>query len=335
MGKWIRWVVLGAVVLWGATADARVLIKSRHPYWSAIVVDADTGRVLWEQNADAVGYPASCIKLMNLLLAVERMERGELAADDPVRVTRESAEIGGSQVYLREGEVLTLDELLNAMIIKSANDAATAVGVHLAGSKAAFVALMNRRAQELGLAATKFTSCHGLPPSPGTAANPDQSTARDLARLGREVVRHPLALRYTSARKGSIRDGAFQLQTHNYLLNTCEGCDGLKTGFFNAAGFSIVATARRNGRRVIAVVMGSPERKVRDRVAQELIEKGFQRLSELPAATPRATPLSGPVRPPWWADRSRLVRTAGIILIAAGLAIVGLSLLHARSGRCS
>ena len=352
--------------------QARVFIKSRQPYLGAIIVEAGTGRVLWEQNADAVGYPASCIKLMNLLLAVERMEAGTLRAAQPVTVTAEAAAIGGSQVYLKRGEVMPLHDLLCAMAIKSANDAATSVAITVGGSKQGCIDLMNQRAAELGMRSTCFTSVHGLPPSSGSRTDPDTSTARDLARLGCAVVKHPLALKYTAAKQGSLRGGAFQLRTHNYLLYSCPGCDGLKTGFFGAAGFSIVATAERNGQRLIAVVLGSRDRRTRDRIAQSLVEQGFGILATLPPpvaatgatnAAPTGVPdvaitdvtnaaltnvslpeasaveededLPAAESPATAPDRQRIYRLVGLALVGLGLLIVALSLLSSSAKRRS
>ena len=146
------------------SAAVAVEIKCRTPYLGAIVVDAATGKVLFEDNADAKGYPASVTKLMVLLVILDAVDSRHLTLDEPVTVTAESAKIGGSQVYLKEGEVFSVDELLYALIVQSANDAATALAIHYAGSKDAFVGLMNRRAREIGMTSTVFHSVHGLPP---------------------------------------------------------------------------------------------------------------------------------------------------------------------------
>jgi D-alanyl-D-alanine carboxypeptidase (penicillin-binding protein 5/6) len=167
-------------------------------------------------------------------------------------------------------------------MIHSANDAAMALAIHVGGSKDAFVELMNRRAADLGMRATHFTSPHGLPPSRGQS--PDVTTARDVARLARDVVRDPLALHYSSTVYHAIRDGKFDLRSHNKLLRDYDGCDGLKTGYYSRAGFSIAATATRNSTRVIAVVMGSRSSSVRDRNAARLLTLGFDRAPEVVAA---------------------------------------------------
>ena len=249
---------------------------SRSPYLGAIVVDAASGEVLFEDRADAPAYPASIVKLMGLLLAREAIDRGAASLADTVTVSAEAERMGGSQVYLAKGETFPLDDLLSAMMIQSANDAAVAVAEHLAGSKEAFTRKMNEKAAALGLAATTFHSVHGLPPGPGQS--PDVSTARDLARLGVAACRHPEVIAYASTRERGFRDGAFILRTHNGLLRTLEGCDGLKTGYFQLAGFSVVATAQRNGTRLVAAVVGCREKAVRDTETARLINEAFARL---------------------------------------------------------
>ena len=252
---------------------------SKSPYAGAIVIDAATGNVLFEDNADSRVYPASVVKLMVLLVILEAIDSGHLALTEPIAVTAEAAKMGGSQVYLKEHEVFPVEELLYALIVQSANDAATALAIHYAGSKEAFVDLMNQRARKLGMKDTVFHSVHGLPPSKGQL--PDVSTPRDIARLGQELIKRPDALKYTSTKERPFRPEAaqpFVMRSHNHLIGNVEGCDGLKTGYFTAAGFSIAATAQKKGQRAIAVVMGSLDRKVRDAKAREILTKGLMGL---------------------------------------------------------
>ena len=262
---------------------------SKDPYLGAIVTDADTGKVLFEDNADAKGYPASVVKLMDLLILLEAIESNRLHLQDPVTVTAEASRIGGSQVFLKENEVFPIEELLYSVIVQSANDATTALALHFAGSKEAFVEVMNKRAREIGMKDTVFHSVHGLPP--GKDQLPDVSTPRDLAILCRELLlKHPEILLYTSTRERPFRADApepFIMRSHNHLLKTMEGCDGLKTGYFRQAGFSIAATAKKGGVRAIAIVLGSSDRKVRDAKARELLSKG---LMELAANAPNPAP---------------------------------------------
>jgi serine-type D-Ala-D-Ala carboxypeptidase (penicillin-binding protein 5/6) len=269
-------------------ARAKIAPISKDPYISALVIDAESGKVLFADQADTVAYPASVLKLMNLLIVIKQLEQGKLQLDDMVQVTREAAKTGGSQVYLDQKEQFSIEELLYALSVQSANDAAVALAIHIAGSKEGFVALMNQQAQELGMKSTVFHTVHGLPPSEGQKA--DETTAGDLALLCRELVKRPDALKYTSTKERGFRDNTFIMRNHNHLLGAVDGCDGLKTGYFEAAGFSIAATAKRGGVRVIAIILGSKDRKVRDAKAAELLAKGFTLLPPKPVP---AAPVPG------------------------------------------
>jgi serine-type D-Ala-D-Ala carboxypeptidase (penicillin-binding protein 5/6) len=254
-------------------ARAKVDTISKDPYVSALVIDADNGKVLFDDNGRAKVYPASVLKLMDLLVIMEQVKKGKLQLHEMVQVTDRAAKMGGSQVYLDPKEQFSVEDLLFALAVQSANDAAVALAIHVAGSVEKFVAMMNKKAEELGMKDTTFYSVHGLPPSLGQ--KPDETTAYDLALLSRDLARHPEIFTYTSMKNRDFRDGAFIMRNHNHLLGNVIGCDGFKTGYFRAAGFSIVATAQRDGARVIAIVMGSVDRKVRDAKASELIAKGF------------------------------------------------------------
>ncbi len=257
----------------GTQAMARVSIISKDPCISSLVINAHNGKILFADNENKQVYPASVLKLMDLLIILEKVRDGQIRLDDMVQVTKEAAGMGGSQVYLDPKEQFSVNDLLYALMIQSANDAAVALATHVSGSTSAFIALMNQRAKELGMNKTHFTSVHGLPPSRNQ--KPDVTTAHDLAILARELTKIPETFRYTSTRVKDFRDGKFVMRTHNHLLEYVNGCDGLKTGYFAAAGFSIIATAERNGVRIISIVLGSKNRKVRDAKATELLEKGF------------------------------------------------------------
>lgn len=257
---------------WAGRAKLSAIAKD--PYVSALVVDADSGKILFEDHADTKAYPASVLKLMVLLVILDRIELGALRLDEMVQVTKEAAQMGGSQVYLDPKEQFSIEDLLYAVMIQSANDAAVALAAHVAGSKDGFVALMNQKAKELGMKNTSFQSVHGLPPSTGQKV--DTTTARDLSKLAIELAKRPQTFKYTGIRERDFRGGEFIMRTHNHLLSSVGGCDGFKTGYFTAAGFSIVATAKRSGVRIIAIVMGSKDRKVRDAKAKELLAKGFR-----------------------------------------------------------
>lgn len=299
------------------------------PYTGFIVVDGMSGEVILEENAGKKIYPASVIKLMGLLLVIERIEDGRLQLDEWVHVTPQAARMGGSQVYLKEGEMFSLEEMLYALSIKSANDVAMALALHIGGTEAGFITLMNERAAELGMQSTEFHSVHGLPPDAGE--RPDISTARDLARLSLEVVKHPRALTYTSTVEKWFRDDTFEMLTHNRLLRDVQGCDGLKTGYFKAGGFSISASAQRNGRRVIAVVTGCKSRQTRDDKARELLAYGFMNLPELkmpelepePEAVAEAEAKDATEKPSFLATVRKGLGVAGrIVLVLAGLLVV-------------
>ncbi len=264
---------------------------AQDPYLGAIVVDAGTGAVLFEERADAKGYPASVLKLMDLLIILEKIEQGQLSLHDKVPVSRNATTPKPSKVWLTENESFSVDDLLYALMVHSANDAAVALAERVAGTTERFVGLMNAKARALEMNSTEFHSVNGLPPPRGE--KDDVTTARDLSILCRELLKHSEALRYTSTRFRVFRPNAgkhsVNMKNHNPLLGQVEGCDGLKTGFIAKAGFSIAVTASRNGQRVIAVVLDSDEARRRDRKAAELISKGFAKLGGNPSSAPPKT----------------------------------------------
>lgn len=259
------------------------------PYQGAIVVDANTGKILFEERASTYGYPASVTKLMTLLIVLDQVEAGKIDLSDKVQITREGMGIGGSQAYLdvRESGLYSVDDLLKALMIHSANDAARVLGIHVAGSKDAFVSMMNRKAHELGMNSTIYHSEHGLPPSDGS--QPDISTPYDIALLSLAVLRHPQTLHYTGTQltylpPSPLRKERFMLANRNALVEGASdgyaGCDGLKTGYHSMGGWSLAATAERNGHRIISVVLGAPDKKTRNDVSKKLLDKGFEALAE-------------------------------------------------------
>lgn len=254
------------------------------PYLGAIVADAETGEVVFEENADAPCYPASIVKLMDMLIITEKIKQGSLKLDDKVTATADASRTGGSQVYLKEHEVFTIDELLYALMVQSANDAAVALAIHAAGSTDAFAGMMQEKANAIGMKQTTFHTVHGLPPSKNQ--EPDVSSPRDLVLLAREVLKYPDALRYTSTQAHGFRNDTYEMRNHNKLLGNVGGCDGLKTGYFRLGGYSIVATAKRGGNRFIAVVVGSKDKKVRDAKARELLSNAFAKASSKPTPLP-------------------------------------------------
>lgn len=317
--------ILSAGLLLCTTQNSRgatMEILSADPYLGAILVDAETGQVLFENHSDTKGYPASVLKLMNLLIILEKVKEGSMRLDEKITITAEASKIGGSQVYLKEKESFTVDELLYAMMVQSANDAATALAIQAAGSKDGFVEIMNQRARELGMKSTAFHSIHGLPP--GKEQFPDITTARDLTRLSRELLRYPDTLRYTSRRERGFRDNKFIMRNHNHLLTSFPGCDGLKTGYFKKAGYSIAATAKRGDTRLIAVVLGSKSKKSRDRKAAELLTKGFSLIAQREAFTQAQTP-SKPAEEPAKEEEQAPSRGRVLWVIISGVALIALA----------
>jgi len=249
------------------------LPENAAPYKAFIVVEAETGTVIEGENIHQQCPPASITKLMLAAIVMDKLESGQIKLDDRVTVSPDASSMGGSQVFLKPGEVFSLDEMMRAVMVASANDAAYAIAEFVAGTRNAFVDLMNEKAVKLNMVDSKFFSMHGLPPSEGQ--EPDMSSPHDLALLAREIVKHPQLLAWTALKTEPFRDGTLIMRNHNNLMNRFSGMDGLKTGFYREAGYSIVATASRNNLRLIAVVMGSPAAKIRDGIVDEKLKKAF------------------------------------------------------------
>ena len=223
------------------------------PAPSAILMDAATGTILFEKNADERLPPASVTKVMTLLLVMEALDSGRIGWDDTVIASENAAAKGGSQVYLEVGEQMSMDEMLKSVVVSSANDCATALAEHIAGSEAAFVEMMNARAQELGLTDTHYVNCTGLDDEPNAVEH--LTTAHDIAVISRELLRHDEIRKYTTIWMDTVRDGKFGLSNTNKLVRFYEGTTGLKTGYTSAAGHCISASAKRAGIELIAVVL--------------------------------------------------------------------------------
>ena len=252
------------------------------PYRAALLMDRDSGQVLMAKDEHLRWPPASMAKMMTLLITMEQVRDRRLTLDDMITTSAWASKIGGSQVYLREGERFPLRELLRAIVIASANDAAVAVAEHVAGSTEAFVALMNQRAKDLGLTDTEFHSVHGLPPSAGQL--PDLMSAMDLAILGRTLAQFPEVGEWAATSEAPFRDGQLEMRNTNHLVRTYPGADGLKTGYYAAAGFEITATATRNGLRLLAVVLGAPTKRGCFDQAAKLLTSGFTEYRAVEAA---------------------------------------------------
>ena len=238
---------------------------------SAILMEAETGKVLFEQNADRALPPASVTKIMTLLLVMEAVDSGKVKLTDTVTASAYAASMGGSQIYLKEGEQMPLLDMLKSVIIASANDCAVALAEHIAGSESVFVARMNARAKELGMENTNFENTNGLD---DTAEN-HVCSARDIALMSRELIKHKTVLTYSSLWMDTVRDGQFGLTNTNRLVRFYKGATGLKTGSTAKAGFCVSATAQRYGMSLIAVIMGSKTRDERNEAAKTLLDWGF------------------------------------------------------------
>ena len=255
---------------------------------SAILMEKQTGAVLYEKNAYEHLAPASVTKVMTMLLAVEDIADGTLSPDDAVTASARAASMGGSQVWLAEGEQMSVGEMLKCIAVVSANDCCVALAEHIAGSEEAFVARMNRRAAELGLRDTHFVSCSGLSDS-----DEHYTCAHDLAVISRELVRHDMIKSYTTIWMDSIRDGAFGLSNTNRLIFYYPGATGLKTGFTSKAMYCLAATAERDGTEYIAVVLHAPTSAERFESAKALLNLGFGSFALVTPAPPEAIPPVG------------------------------------------
>lgn len=232
---------------------------------------AANGQELYVSNADEKLQPASVTKIMTMLLAMEALERGEVTLDTMITGSEHACSMGGTQIWLEPGEQLTLDEMLKAIAVGSANDCAVAVAEHLAGTEAAFVERMNARARELGCTGTTFINANGL----DGEGEKTLTTARDLALISCELLRHPKILDYTGIWMDSIRGGKFALANTNKMLRSYKGLTGLKTGYIREAGFCISASAEREGLSLVAVVMAAPTKEDRMADAAALLNYGF------------------------------------------------------------
>ena len=237
---------------------------------AAVLMEKETGTILYEQNSHDKLEPASVTKIMTLLLVMEAIDSGRISLDQTVSISARAVSMGGSQIWLKEGEQMTVRDLLKAVAVVSANDGAVALAELVAGSEEGFVALMNQRAKELGMADTTFVNCTGLP------AAGHLTSAHDIALMSRELIlSHPSIREYTTIWMDSLRDGAFQLTNTNKLIRFYDGATGLKTGSTDSALYCLSATAERSGMELIAVVLKSPTSQERFDAARALLDYGF------------------------------------------------------------
>lgn len=243
---------------------------------SAILLEPSTGAVIYEKNSHEKFAPASVTKIMTMLLTMEAVDSGKIKLSDKVTISEEAKKMGGSSMLLDTGEVRTVEELLKGIAIASGNDAAVAMSEYLGGSQANFVNMMNKRAQELGMKDTSFKNCTGL------NADGHMTTAYDISIMSRELLKHPKILKYTGTYMETISEGRkspIGLVNHNKLVRFFKGCDGLKTGFTDEAKYCISATAVKDNVRMLAIIMGAPTYKVRNKDASMLMNYGFSKFS--------------------------------------------------------
>jgi D-alanyl-D-alanine carboxypeptidase (penicillin-binding protein 5/6) len=252
--------------------------KVPRDFVSALLIEAETGKILYENNAYASRAPASTTKLMTALIVMDQIKAGKVALSDSVTVSRRSRRMGGSQVFLTEGEVFTLGELMQALMIASANDASVAIAEYVGDGYENFVAMMNRRSDQLGLKKTIFHNTHGLDDVPSKR---NLTCASDLAQIARELVKYPKIYEWTSTRSAPFRHNQFTLYATNKLLGRIEGLDGLKTGFTWRAGFCLVGTMEQDGMRLISVILGSRTSRGRFLSTKHLLETGFMRFEKV------------------------------------------------------
>jgi len=266
MKKWLA----GLLVLWMMAVPC-LAVEGQVPLQapSAVLMTLD-GQVLFEKDAHTPREPASVTKVMTMLLVCEAVDSGRLSLEDPVTATAHAASMGGSQIWLEEGEVLTVGEMLKCVAVVSANDCAVALGEHLAGSEAAFVARMNQRAKELGMENTAFVNACGL------TAQGHLTSAHDIGLMSAQLLReHPWICDYTTIWQDSVRDGQSVLNNTNKLLKSYQGITGLKTGYTSTAGYCVSATALREDLHLIAVIMGGESSQSRNADAAALLSWGF------------------------------------------------------------
>ena len=271
--KWMgRLAAVGLVLgLLCPRAEAAALAQAGK---SAVLMDVTTGTVLFENNSHEALAPASVTKVMTMLLVMEAVDAGKIALTDTVTASEAAAAKGGSQIYLKAGETMSVSDMLKSVAVSSANDCACALAEHICGSEAAFVEAMNQRAKELGMRDTHFVNCTGL--DDDDTAKLHRTSAYDIALMSRELLKnHPAIKEYTTIWMDTVRNGAFGLSNTNKLIRFYPGATGLKTGYTSGAGYCLSASAQREGMELIAVVMGAQSSQTRNAACKELLDYGF------------------------------------------------------------
>jgi len=289
LGIWLTIVIL----LVGGIPTAVRAVEMDIPAKSALLMDAATGTVIYEQNAHEKLAPASVTKVMTMLLIMEAIGDGRIGWDDTVSASEAAAAKGGSQIYLKVGETMRVSDMVKSIAVSSANDCACAMAEHLAGSESAFVQMMNTRAKELGMNDTNFVNCTGL--DDGADGAEHKTSAYDIALMSRELIaNHPDIKKFTTIWMDTVRNGEFGLSNTNKLVRFYSGATGLKTGFTSGAGYCLSATAEREGMELIAVVMGCETSKERFAACKSLLDYGFAGYAVVKPEMPEAATV--PVR---------------------------------------
>ena len=285
---WIL-VVLGLLAVWVPRGAQAVELEVGGK--SALLMDVATGTVLYESNSHEQLAPASVTKVMTMLLIMEAIDEGRIGWDDTVTASEAAAAKGGSQIYLKVGETMTVSDMLKSIAVSSANDCACAMAEHIAGSEAAFVDKMNTRAGELGMQDTHFVNCTGLDDGENAASH--RTSAYDIALMSRQLLKyHPDIRKFTTIWMDTVRNGTFGLANTNKLVRFYEGATGLKTGFTSGAGYCLSASAQRDGMELIAVVMGCASSAERFAACKSMLDYGFANFAVIQAELPEKAQVS-------------------------------------------
>lgn len=277
MSKYIKFLALFLTVITAFTFFAPVYALDKNNVnldlnaKSAVLMDANTGTLLYEKNKDERLSPASVTKIMTLLLVFEALDQGKIKLDDMITVSENAASMGGSQIFLEPGEEMSVEDLIKSVVVASANDAAVTLAEYVGGSEEAFVYMMNKRARELGMENTHFENATGLDDDTVNHL----TTAYDIALMSKELLKHERITEYTTIWMDTVRNGEFGLSNTNKLIRFYKGATGLKTGSTSKAGFCISATAKREGLHLISVIMGSETSQIRNASAVKLLDMGF------------------------------------------------------------
>ena len=288
--KWVGWLLSWFLIL-GLISQPAQAAELAEAAKSAVLMDVATGTVLYESNPNEALAPASVTKVMTMLLIMEAIDSGKIGWNDLVTASEAAAAKGGSQVYLKVGETMTVTDMVKSIAVSSANDCACAMAEHIAGSEGAFVDLMNKRAQELGMENTHFVNCTGL--DDGADAKDHKTSAYDIALMSRELLlRHPDIKKYTTIWMDTIRNGTFGLSNTNKLVRFYSGATGLKTGYTTGAGYCLSASAMRDGMELIAVTMGCPTSPIRNAACKSMLDYGFANFALIDPKLEDAAPVT-------------------------------------------